>query len=499
MSSIYARLVILSMKDRASIPRSMGRYTLSNGYSYDIQLRGERAITMELETIASLVKTGKLNSVYISPFENTLVDTDQLQLFHSLYKRFPAGWDRDGCGAAVLDVYQKGMLYCAFSSKNRKPMVGEDVRSIEETGWRSFYTETDASNFIMDFIRSGIEQISCQEMQPVDPKLLQWLCNTRRQAVKVPADLEQITELRAEDFSRGVPAFPDWLCPVYGDWRLIGHLPRLEKLEFPHVCIDNFSFLLKCRHLIYLDLSKTNFYEGIYLEHLENLKTLILPPAQITGFSFLRKCGHLAFLDLSKTNFTECSLLLELRELEAVYLPSKENLLHFEAMESMMTKVYTDEPEPEREILPGVYLSSEKLPLGENGFYAQSIVTDGVVYREKHISKEMVQALVKRIRAGSAKSLTVSADLEMEDVVFTAHIEGGWAALVLQDFERDVYYVPDNEGYRDSIEPAPPKIGGQSPITKAEALEDLRIASECVRHYIKSGKLSPKVRWVRTN
>lgn len=87
----------------------------------------------------------------------------------------------------------------------------------------------------------------------MDPELLQWLCNTCGKHIEAPADLEQITELKAEDFSSGTPVFPDWLRPVYGDWRMIGSLPRLEKLEFPHVCIDNFSFLLRCRRLKYLD------------------------------------------------------------------------------------------------------------------------------------------------------------------------------------------------------------------------------------------------------
>ncbi len=34
----------------------------------------------------------------------------------------------------------------------------------------------------------------------MDPELLQWLCNTCGKHIEAPADLEQITELKAEFF-----------------------------------------------------------------------------------------------------------------------------------------------------------------------------------------------------------------------------------------------------------------------------------------------------------
>lgn len=414
-----------------------------------------------------------------------------------LYERFRSEISRNGCGAAVLDAYHNAMLYCNFYAEGIRTMPSDNPPPIEKVGWCNFYTRKSASNFVIEFIQNGIKGHPCLDAHPIDPSLFQWLCNTQGQDIKTPADLENITELKAADFSKGTPVFPNWLRPVYGDWRTIGNLPRLEKLEFPHTCIDNFSFLLKCKQLKYLDLSKTNFYEGEYLEFLENLKTLILPSSEITDFSFLKKCKHLEFLDVSKTNFADCSLLLELPKLGVAILPSKKNLVHYDAIENIVSDIHTDEPK--EDIPPTSYLSKKKLPLGENGFYAQVIVIDGVVYRERQISKEMVQNLVQLIKAGKVKMLTISADIDMESTIFTADIKDGWAALALQDFEYDIYYLPENEKYLNSNELAPPKIGGQSPVTMSETLDDLRIASDCVRHYIKSGKLSPKVRWVQTN
>lgn len=498
MGNIYAQLIILSMKNCNSIPKTLQTYTVNDGYYYYVQLKGKQITAIEIDTIADLVKCRKIKSIYISPFENGLVGTSQLQLFHSLYERFPSGWDCNGYGAAVLDAYHNAMLYCELSPEKSQTIPSGNTRSIKEAGWCIFYTAKDAGDFVVDFIRNGIKKDDCLDTQPIDPNLFQWLCNTWGQNIKVPSDFECITVLEAKNFSNGTPAFPDWLCPVYGDWRVIGNLPKLEKLEFPHVCIDNFSFLLKCKQIEYLDLSETNFYEGEYLEFLENLKTLILPAAEITSFSFLKKCTHLAFLDVSKTNFADCSLLLEMSELKTAILPSKKNLVHYDTIENIAANILTDEPKAERNIPPALYLSKKKLPTGGNGFYAQVIVVDGTAYREEQISKEMVQDLVKLIKAGKVKSLTISADMDMESVIFTANIKDGWGALALQDFEYDVYYLPDNEKYHNSTELAPPKIGGQSPVTMSEALDDLRIVSECVRHYIKYGKLSSKVKWVQS-
>lgn len=494
MGNIYAQLIILSMKNCNSIPKSLQAYTANDGYYYYVQLRGKQITAIEIDTIADFVKRSKIKSIYISPFENGLMGTSQLQLFRSLYERFPSGWDCNGYGAAVLDAYYNAMLYCELYPEKSQTIPSENTRSIKETGWCILYTAKEAGDFVVDFIRNGIKKDDCLDAQPIDPNLFQWLCNAWGQNIKVPSDFEYITVLEAKNFSSGTPALPDWLRPVYGDWRIIGNLPKLEKLEFPHVCIDNFSFLLKCKQIEYLDLSETNFYEGEYLEFLENLKTLILPAAEITSFSFLKKCTHLAFLDVSKTNFADCSLLLEMSELETVILPSKKNLVHYDTIENIAVSILTDEPKAERNIPPRIVPPKKEIANRGNGFYAQIVVVDGTAYREEQISKEMVQDLVKLIKAGKVNSLTVSVDVDMESVIFTANIKDGWGALALQDFEYDVYYLPKNEKYHDSTELAPPKIGGQSPVTMSEALDDLRIVSECVRHYIKYGKLSSKVK-----
>lgn len=498
--NIYAKLLIFYVRDYDAIPKSFQKYTAQTGYSYCVQLRDAKVIMAEEGTISHLIKQNKIQTLYISPFKSDPIGTEQIRPFRSLYERLPAGWDADCCGAAVLDAYHNALLYHSNRfGKENQVAHNRDIVSISKDGWCPFYTYEEASQFIVEFIKNGFQATVSTDAYPVDPNLFQWLCNTIQRDIRVPTDLEQITELQAKDFSQGTPQFPDWLFPVPGEWRLLGNLPHLEKLEFPHVCIDNFSFLLKCKHLKYLDMSATNFFEGPYLELIESLETLILPQAEITDFLFLKKCKHLSILDLSKTNFTDCSLLLSLPALKVVMLPSRNNLSHCEAMELLTADIKISEPEAEITPPPAPYLSKKKLPLGENGFYAQIIVADGHIYQGKMITKEIIQSLVKNIKANKVSTITISADVDMESIIFTADIKDGWAALALQDFEYDVYYLPCNEKYSHTTEVAPPRIGGQSPVLKSEALEDLTQIAGCVRHYIKSGKLSSLVKWVQSD
>ena len=55
--------------------------------------------------------------------------------------------------------------------------------------------------------------------------------------------------------------------------------------------------------------------------------------------------------------------------------------------------------------------------------------------------------------------------------------------------------LPVNPAYKDSKEDAPVDIGGQTPIEKRNALDDLNLAAECVYHFAKTGELSPALKW----
>lgn len=348
-----------------------------------------------------------------------------------------------------------------------------------------------------------------------DPILLQWITGALGQKLEVPADLDCIISLEAESFQWGNPQIPSWLKLVPGDWSLIGALPNLKKLEFPNIPdigmrhsfsqsgptrfywsgIGSFSFLLKCRKLNYLDLSQTNFYESWYLENLSDLEYLALPSAELPDFSFFDRCGKLEVLDISRTNFHDCTLLARLPALKQVSLPLWGDLIHHEVLDRLTADVKIRVPEPERVRPTPYYLSKRKIRRGENGFYAQAVAADGRRYCGTAITEELVQKLIRDMKAGNLHNLTVSADTDMEGILFTAEIKDGWTALALQDFEEDVCYLPHSSGEGD--EPAPPRLGGQSPVPKSHAVRSLTLAAYCVEYYIRSGKLSSKLTWER--
>lgn len=350
-----------------------------------------------------------------------------------------------------------------------------------------------------------------------DPHLLQWICDTLGRKPETLADLEQITRLEAENFRWGTPLCPDWLALVPGDWSLIGKIPNLERLEFPNIpyvgmrhsqavpgptkfCwagIKSYSFLLKCQRLNYLDLSQTSFYESWYLENLSQLQCLILPPAEIFDFSFLDRLSRLELLDVSRTNFCDCTLLARLPALKSVFLPAKKSLLHYEAVDTLAVDVRTWEPEAEKPESVPYYLSKRKISRGENGFYAQIIKADGRKYRGSAITGELVQKLIDDIKRGKVHAVTVSADEDLARILLTADIKEGWVVLALQDFEADVCYLPCGSGQGEEL--APPRLGGQSPVPKSRAVGDLTVAADCLRYYIRTGKLPAKLAWEREN
>lgn len=77
-------------------------------------------------------------------------------------------------------------------------------------------------------------------------------------------------------------------------------------------------------------------------------------------------------------------------------------------------------------------------------------------------------------------------------------IDNGWAALSFHtwDEEGDAHmYQPVNPEYGASQDEAPVNIGGQTPVLKRNALNDLNLAAECVLYFAKTGELYPDLKW----
>ena len=56
-------------------------------------------------------------------------------------------------------------------------------------------------------------------------------------------------------------------------------------------------------------------------------------------------------------------------------------------------------------------------------------------------------------------------------------------------------YQPVNPEYATSQEEAPVNIGGQTPVLKRNALNDLDLVAECVLRFAETGELYSELKW----
>ena len=70
----------------------------------------------------------------------------------------------------------------------------------------------------------------------------------------------------------------------------------------------------------------------------------------------------------------------------------------------------------------------------------------------------------------------------------------GWAALLYNAIDQCAV-APCDPDRPDGREDAPVDIGGQTPVPKMCALEDLEKAARIVLHFLETGRLSPETAW----
>ena len=73
----------------------------------------------------------------------------------------------------------------------------------------------------------------------------------------------------------------------------------------------------------------------------------------------------------------------------------------------------------------------------------------------------------------------------------------GWATLGWEDWDNDCWYTIYNPAEAGNLEDAPPEIGGQTPVTKMHAIQDLQLTADCLAWFIKYGGLYPGAYWAK--
>lgn len=108
-----------------------------------------------------------------------------------------------------------------------------------------------------------------------------------------------------------------------------------------------------------------------------------------------------------------------------------------------------------------------------------------------------IQELGTAIAKGAVRSFSFSLEPWGEGHYLNADFANGWAAIVYMDDEEQIYYNPYNP-LCDAMEFAPVEFEGQTPVPKRFALEDLELAAEIAACFLSSGKLYPKIPWMKS-
>lgn len=323
---------------------------------------------------------------------------------------------------------------------------------------------------------------SQEKKYTIDPRLLVWIKNNLERCPQTLDDFARITRLdrwkvnRSKSTDGYMP--PSWLTEKRGDFSMIGEMRDLQYLRLQEIEIEDFSFLSRCKKL--------------------------------------------EVLDLQHTNFSDCRLLAELPELKKVYLPPRSQMIHTEILDTLSGKgeppkievpepFYKDEDFQDMEIVDGktVSLSYEGDPevrcVGVDFAGKQPSVWQNFCHEEENCwadlsdeeKEQMTDGLADAILKGKVHSFLLSQEPWGEGHYLCGEFAGGWAALFYEASDEGICYSSYNGDY-DTVEIlAPVEIGGQSPVPKMMALQDMELVAKIVRHFLKTGQLCPGTLWVK--
>lgn len=324
-----------------------------------------------------------------------------------------------------------------------------------------------------------------ERIQQTSPYLLCWidLAMTPKHLTSL-YDLKRIKRLADKDFpvphsdytARKLAPIRDFLTSRTGNWELLGEMTALQVLDFPKRA----------------------------------------PKGIIDDFSFLPKLTSLRQLSLAYTGFSDCSLLAGLTSLKRLYLPARSKLIHTEVLDTLSCEIKTNEPFWKERSVPRY----DVLPVREVPEAPDTIAIRDLEYVRKsppgsaypltrleftgaQITRKVLDELLQLVRDGQMSSVSMEREGADDAEFFTVDIEGDWSAPVLynawdevdgrltfQPFEAKYFLAKDEED-------APVSIGGQTPIPKWFALDDLERTVQCVDWFARTGQLYPGIHWAR--
>ena len=320
----------------------------------------------------------------------------------------------------------------------------------------------------------------------VDPRLLGWIKKNMGGCPQVPEDLGKIKRLDSDkvNHSSSTEGYltPGWLVEERGEFSLLGELPNLEYLRIARFELGDWSFLARCKRL----------------------RTLIV----------------------QDTDFTDCRLLAELPLLEKVSLPPRAKLKHLEVLGTLKAKAcgsaaegeqpfYRDEDYEDMEqvkgedvSLPGwegstavrcvsVKFCRGKTPGGWKGFPHKEYEEDNWLNLPQEAREQLAGELAGAIRKENVEELSLSHEPWGEGHSLCGEFAPGWAALWYDGSDEGSVYTIHNGDYETVEDLCPIEVGGQSPVPKMWALEDMEEAARIVCYFLLNGGLAPGSRWLK--
>lgn len=118
-------------------------------------------------------------------------------------------------------------------------------------------------------------------------------------------------------------------------------------------------------------------------------------------------------------------------------------------------------------------------------------------YEEDEITEELVSHILKQIPEGI--NVIFSLIPYGEEDTFEIICDGVWLAIgysSYNDGEEQVYYSY-NPAYAGTDELSPLESGGQSPVEKYLAINDIGAGVKAAEYFIRTGKLYPGIIWAK--
>lgn len=316
----------------------------------------------------------------------------------------------------------------------------------------------------------------------IDPRLLVWIKNNVEGCPQTLEEFAGITRLDRwkVNRSRSTKGYetPSWLIMKRGDFSMIGEMRELQYLRLQEVEIDDFSFLTRCKKLEVLDLQHTNFADLRLLSNLPELKKVYLPPRS--------QMIHTEVLDE----------LLKKGEAPKVEVPEpffKDE--DFQDMQIVDGKCVTLSYEGDRRVRNVQVDFAGKEPSAWREFCYED--EDCWLLLEEEQRKQMTEQLADAVLNDRVHSFFLSQEPWAEGHYLCAEFAGGWAALFYDTGDGEACYSIYNADY-DTVEIlAPVEVGGQSPVPKMMATEDMGLVVKVMKHFLETGQLCPGTIWVK--